>query len=131
MVQLAERFFHSIEQIVESRHGRPLFSPSSSQRTTGCYVCERARPSLVSPGGVDRARQKCQERIRREGCSSRSAGNGSLFLPLLLQDLQEMARAVDLVLMLTHGLIGAVRPATWLDRVPACQASGLRFTLQP
>src|SRR6266540_2158894 len=53
-----------------------------------------------------------------------------LLLPLFLQGPEEMARAVDLVLMLADGLGGAVRPAALLGGVPVGQTPGLRFTLQ-
>jgi len=48
------------------RYGLLLYGECcrSSQRTTGRGVGERVRPSLVSPGGVDRARQK--QRYRRQ-----------------------------------------------------------------
>src|SRR6266850_5938453 len=45
-----------------------------------------------------------------------------LLLPLLLQSPEEMARAVDLVLILTDCLGGAVRPAALLGGVPVGQA---------
>jgi hypothetical protein len=53
-----------------------------------------------------------------------------LLLPLFLQGLEEMARAVKLVLMLADCRGGAARPAALLRGSPMGQASGLRFVLQ-
>ena len=85
----------------------------------------QATPAGLGRDGDDRrpSRRFRPERIRGEG-------NSSLFLPFLLQDLQEMARAVDLVLIFTHSLSGAVCPAAWVGEFPVEQAPGLRFTLQ-
>src|SRR5215510_9845565 len=52
-----------------------------------------------------------------------------LLLPLLLQGFQEMARAVDLVLMGIGGCGLAIRPATGLGGFPAGQEPRLRFVL--
>ena len=53
-----------------------------------------------------------------------------LLLPLLLQGPEEMARAVDLTLILTDCCGRAVRPAALLRGFQVGQASGLRFVLQ-
>jgi len=58
------------------------------------------------------------------------AADFQLLLPLLLQGLEEMARAVDLVFMLADCRGGAIRPAALLGGVPVGQAPGLRFALQ-